>query len=121
VNVDSLPQSSYPSSPPKDRDSTLTGLHHLGNFKFITDYFDGLSLSPRQGDSGTAFMGPTCCGASPLWQAMTEDSTKEFLTNTPLMESTLSIQATTMVPLRTMVLRVEVDLPFERHHAHHGG
>jgi hypothetical protein len=28
VNVDSLPQSSYPSSPPKDRDSTLTGLHH---------------------------------------------------------------------------------------------
>jgi hypothetical protein len=27
VNVDSLPQSSYPLSPPKDRDSTLTGLH----------------------------------------------------------------------------------------------
>jgi hypothetical protein len=29
VNVDSLPQSSYPSSPPKDRDSTLTGLHQV--------------------------------------------------------------------------------------------
>jgi hypothetical protein len=29
VNVDSLPQSSYPSSPSKDRDSTLTGLHHI--------------------------------------------------------------------------------------------
>jgi hypothetical protein len=29
LNVDSLPQSSYPSSPPKDRDSTLTGLHQV--------------------------------------------------------------------------------------------
>jgi hypothetical protein len=29
MNVDSLPQSSYPSSPPKDRDSTLMGLHHV--------------------------------------------------------------------------------------------
>jgi hypothetical protein len=27
VNVNSLPQSSYPSSPPKDQDLTLTGLH----------------------------------------------------------------------------------------------
>jgi hypothetical protein len=27
MNFDSLPQSSYPSSPSKDRDSTLTGLH----------------------------------------------------------------------------------------------
>jgi hypothetical protein len=31
MNVDSLPQSSYPSSPPKDRDSTLTGLHQHTN------------------------------------------------------------------------------------------
>jgi hypothetical protein len=31
MNVDSLPQSSYPSSPPKDQDSTLTGLHHSGS------------------------------------------------------------------------------------------
>jgi hypothetical protein len=31
MNVDSLPQSSYPSSPLKDRDSTLTGLHHKLN------------------------------------------------------------------------------------------
>jgi hypothetical protein len=31
VNVDSLPQSSYPSFPPKDRDSTLTGLHQGRN------------------------------------------------------------------------------------------
>jgi hypothetical protein len=28
TNVDSLRQSSYPSYPQKDRDSTLTGLHH---------------------------------------------------------------------------------------------
>jgi hypothetical protein len=27
MNVDSLPQLSYPSSPPKDRSWTLTGLH----------------------------------------------------------------------------------------------
>jgi hypothetical protein len=32
VNVDSLPQSSYPSSPPKDRDSTLMGLHQIPAF-----------------------------------------------------------------------------------------
>jgi hypothetical protein len=34
VNVDSLPQSSYPSSPLKDRDLTLTGLHHYRNLLF---------------------------------------------------------------------------------------
>jgi hypothetical protein len=32
---------------------------HLGSFKFIIDYFNGLSLSPRRGDSGSAFMGST--------------------------------------------------------------
>jgi hypothetical protein len=30
VNVDSLPQSSYPLSQPKDQDSTLKGLHQEG-------------------------------------------------------------------------------------------
>jgi hypothetical protein len=30
---------------------------HLGNFEFVVDYFGGLSLSPRRGNSGTAFMG----------------------------------------------------------------
>jgi hypothetical protein len=30
---------------------------HHGSFEFITGYFSGLSLSPRRGDSGTAFMG----------------------------------------------------------------
>jgi hypothetical protein len=28
VNVDFLSQSSYPSSSPKDQESTITGLHH---------------------------------------------------------------------------------------------
>jgi hypothetical protein len=27
---------------------------HLRNFKFITDYFGGLSYSPRRGDAGAA-------------------------------------------------------------------
>jgi hypothetical protein len=31
MNIDSLPQSSYPSSLPKDQDSTLTGLHQSGS------------------------------------------------------------------------------------------
>jgi hypothetical protein len=51
----------------------------LGNFEFIADYFCGLSLSPRRGDAGTAFMGSIRNGAStPRW-AMIEDSAKEFL------------------------------------------
>jgi hypothetical protein len=36
----------------------------LGNFEFIVDYFSGLSLSPRRGNTGTAFMGTTHSGAS---------------------------------------------------------
>jgi hypothetical protein len=53
---------------------------HLGSFKFITDYFDGLSLSPRRGDSGATFMGSTRNGTSSPWLAMTENSAEEFLT-----------------------------------------
>jgi hypothetical protein len=52
---------------------------HLGNFEFIADYFNGLSLSPRRGDEGVAFMGSTRSRAStPRW-AMIEDYTEEFL------------------------------------------
>jgi hypothetical protein len=36
----------------------------LGNFEFITDYFSGLSLSPRWGNEGVIFMGSTHSGAS---------------------------------------------------------
>jgi hypothetical protein len=35
MNIDSLPHSSYPLSLPKDRDSTLTSLHHLIRWKII--------------------------------------------------------------------------------------
>jgi hypothetical protein len=45
----------------------------LGNFEFITKYFDDPSLSPRRGYAGVAFMGST-----PRW-AMMEDSAEEFL------------------------------------------
>jgi hypothetical protein len=39
----------------------------LGNFKFIADYFGSLSLSPRRGDEGTAFVGSTRSRASTYW------------------------------------------------------
>jgi hypothetical protein len=51
----------------------------LRNFEFITDYFSGLSLSPKRGDSGTAFMDSTCSETPSLRQAMIEDSVEEFL------------------------------------------
>jgi hypothetical protein len=51
----------------------------LGNFEFIIDYFSSLSLSPRRGNGGCAFVGSTRSGAcTPQWATM-EDSTKEFL------------------------------------------
>jgi hypothetical protein len=52
----------------------------LRSFEFIADYFDGLSLSPKRGDSGTAFMGSTRSGPPSLWWAMIEDSNEEFHT-----------------------------------------
>jgi hypothetical protein len=47
----------------------------LGRFEFIAD----LSLSPRRGDSGAAFMGSTHKGTPSSWRAMIEDSAEEFL------------------------------------------
>jgi hypothetical protein len=32
---------------------------HIGSFKSIVAYFDGLSLCPKRGSSGAAFMGST--------------------------------------------------------------
>jgi hypothetical protein len=52
---------------------------HLGNIEFIADYFGGLSLSPRRGNEGTAFLGSTHSGASTSQRAMIEDSLEEFL------------------------------------------
>jgi hypothetical protein len=43
---------------------------HLGSFQFISDYFDGLSLSPRRGDSGAVFMGSTHRGTPSPWWAI---------------------------------------------------
>jgi hypothetical protein len=50
----------------------------LRSFDFIADYFDGLSLSPKRGDSGTAFMGSTHSGPPSSRWAMIEDSNEEF-------------------------------------------
>jgi hypothetical protein len=52
---------------------------HLGIFKFITDYFGGLSHTPRRGNEGATFMGATSSEASTPWWATIEDSTEEFL------------------------------------------
>jgi hypothetical protein len=53
---------------------------HLGNFEFIAEYFSGLSLSPRRGNVGAAFMGSSRSSAPTPRQAMIENSTEEFLT-----------------------------------------
>jgi hypothetical protein len=37
---------------------------YCGDFEFITDYFCGLSLSPRRGNNDAIFMGSTRSGAS---------------------------------------------------------
>jgi hypothetical protein len=36
---------------------SLSKTVRLGSFEIITDYFGGLSLSPRRGNSDTAFIG----------------------------------------------------------------
>jgi hypothetical protein len=118
-----------------------------GNFKFITDYIDGLSLSPRRGDTGVAFMGSTHRGAPTPQRAIIENSTKEFLvmssgegsfslpsprrhdmgvflapiTTTTRMENGPAAQAMMMIPPWTAAPRPEIGLHFERHHAYHGG
>jgi hypothetical protein len=43
------------------------------------NYFSGMSLSPRTGDAGAAFMGSTQSGPSTPWRAMIDESTEEFL------------------------------------------
>jgi hypothetical protein len=53
---------------------------HLENFKFIADFFGGMSFTPRRGDESAAFLGSTHSGTSTPRQAMIEDSTEEFLT-----------------------------------------
>jgi hypothetical protein len=52
----------------------------LHNIDFITDYFGGLSLSPRRGNDSAVFMGSTHGGASTPQRATIKDSHEEFLT-----------------------------------------
>jgi hypothetical protein len=120
---------------------------HLMNFKFIADYFGGMSLSPRSGDSGVTFMGSTHSETPSPWLAMIEYSVEEFLTvsseeggfslpspkkcgtrvppapvkATPWMEHAPATQATMTVPLRATVPWLDIDLPFEQCHTHPGG
>jgi hypothetical protein len=58
---------------------SLSKTVHLENFEFTTDNFGGLSLSPRRGDTGDAFMGSTHSRASTMRRAMTGYSAEEFL------------------------------------------
>jgi hypothetical protein len=54
---------------------------HLGNFEFIADYFDGLSLPPpKRSDARIAYMASTHKEASTSRWATIEHSAVEFLT-----------------------------------------
>jgi hypothetical protein len=110
----------------------------LGNFEFITDYFSGLSLSPRGSDEGVVFVGSTHSGTStPQW-AMIVDSAEEYLTVSsgervidhlsPRQHSTGALLAPTSTttwkeapsmmrfPLRMVVPRSETNYLSERRH-----
>jgi hypothetical protein len=112
----------------------------LESFEFIADYFGSLSLSPRRGDLGVAFMGSTCSGTPPPCWAMIEDFTEEFLTalsgeggfglpsprrcgtralptpvtTTPWTENAPPTQAMMNVPPWMAALRPDIFLPFEQ-------
>jgi hypothetical protein len=118
----------------------------LGNFEFITNYFGGLSLSPRRGDSSTAFMGSTHSGTPSSRRAIREDSAEGFLmtssgeggfglpspkrrgtgappapvTTTPWMENAPVTQAAMTIPPWTTVLWPDTSIPFEQCHTHQG-
>jgi hypothetical protein len=59
--------------------SLSESVHHV-SFEFITNYFNGLSHSPRMCDSRATFMGSTRSGTPSRSRAMIEDSTEKFLT-----------------------------------------
>jgi hypothetical protein len=113
---------------------------HFGSLEFITDYFDGLSLSPRRDSSDAAFMGSTYCEPPSPLRAMIGDSTEELHTTlggergsdlpsprrhdvgalpTPTTtiswsENTPTTQAMTTIPPRSAVPRSDTDFPFDR-------
>jgi hypothetical protein len=118
----------------------------LGSFEFITDYFSGLSLSPKRGDSSAALMGLIHSGAPSPQQAMIEDNAEFFLmsssvdggfgllsprrhgmgapptpvTTTPWMENVPATQTMMMVPPRMTVPWPNTGLPFEQCRARQG-
>jgi hypothetical protein len=59
---------------------SLGQIIHLGSFEFITNYFSGVSLCPRTGNSGATFMGSTHSGTPSPWWAKIDYSVEEFLT-----------------------------------------
>jgi hypothetical protein len=117
----------------------------LGSFEFIADYFCGLSLSARRGDTCAALMGPTHSEASTLWRTMVEDSTEEFLmvpsgegifglpspkwhdtgaslapvTTTPWKENAPTAKAMMTVTPRMVAPWPKISLLFKQHHALH--
>jgi hypothetical protein len=116
----------------------------FGRLEFITDFFGGMSLSPRRDHSNVTVMGSSCSGPpSPLW-VMIGDSTEEFhaasdeegwidllsprrhdmgASLTPAItiswpENTLTTQAMAMIQPWQVAPRPDIDLPFERWHVH---
>jgi hypothetical protein len=116
----------------------------LGNFEFIANYFNGLSLSSRRDTEGTVIMGSTHSGGStPQW-ATIEDSAEEFLiassgggsfchpsprrrnTGAPFASTTTATwkenaPATTRFPPWTVEPQPKTNHPSEWHRAHHEG
>jgi hypothetical protein len=118
---------------------SLGEIVHLGSFEVITDYFGGLSLSPRRSESGVTFMGSTCSRTPSPWQATIEDSAEEFhmassgedgsglpsprrhgtgapptpVTATSWLENALATRAKTIVPPRVAASQPNTGIPFE--------
>jgi hypothetical protein len=126
---------------------SLSETVRLRNFEFIADYFGGLSLSPRRGDSDATFMSSTRNGTPSPQRAMIEDFSEKFLmassreggfvlpsprrhgtgappapiTTTPWMENAPVTLATMTVPPWTAAAWMDTDLPVEQRYTHQGG
>jgi hypothetical protein len=77
---------------------SLSETIYFGGHEFITDCFDGLSLSPRRNDSGATFIGSTRSRSLHpiLWP-----------------EDAMATQAMMMVPPWVLAPWTETGLPFE--------
>jgi hypothetical protein len=88
---------------------SLSKTIQLGNFEFIADYFSGLSLSTRRGDSAAAFMGSTRSGTPSPWWAIIEEFAREFLTAS-------SREGDLASPLPGLMARMLCPLTSQPHH-----